>query len=260
MKDIVFVKGNIIGKSGNHQAKELIAWAGDDWEKIADKIINGDLTLSTNDILKPYKIYCAAKEITDFGNSLSGMLSPADVFRIFNEEINNLNRLKNIDLSSELVDVLKRQIYIGVVSTMELFLCDFFYSMVLGNKDYYNRFCENTSQIIKLKENSASEKEILNAVTKKILKTNYHRIESVNEIYKNILGIELPSYERFKKQIFTRHSLVHRNGFPTNKSKYIKVDNNMIDELISEVQAIVNYIIEEKESELENWFPDITKQ
>ncbi len=64
MKDIVFVKGNIIGKSGNHQVKELIAWAGDDWKKIADKIIAGDLILSANNILKPYKIYCAAGEIT----------------------------------------------------------------------------------------------------------------------------------------------------------------------------------------------------
>lgn len=48
MKDIVFVKYNIIAKSGNHTIKELVAYATDEWEKIADRIIDQDLILSDN--------------------------------------------------------------------------------------------------------------------------------------------------------------------------------------------------------------------
>lgn len=262
MNDIVFVKGNIISKSGNHQVKELIAYASDEWNSITehDQIHNKDLIITDKDVLMPYTILCASGEISSYGNSLSSMMSPTDVFRFFNEEITNLQKLNNQEIKTELVDILKRQIYIGVVGTMELFLCDFLYSMVLGYKVYFNRFCENTLQIVKLKKNSANEKDILNTVTKRILKNHYHRIEDINEIYKDILDIEFPSYEKLKKQIFARHSLVHRNGFPSKESKYLKVNNNMIDELITEVQMIVNHIMETKKLEIEKWLPNLTEK
>lgn len=260
MKDIIFVKGNIIFKSGDHRVKELVAYATSTWEQKAEKIIDGDLIVTDKNELMPFSIYCASGGISTYGNFISGMQRPSDVIRIFNEEIENLQKLKRQEISSELVVVLNRQVYIGVVGTMELFLCDFLYSMVLGNRKYYHRFCENSSRTFKLKEISNKKWRIQDAVIKTILETNYHRIDEIKKIYRKILDIEFPSSEKLEKQILTRHSLVHRNGFPSKDSEYIKVDQNMIDELISEVQKLINHIVSIKKIEIENWFPVMAVQ
>ena len=62
MEGIVFVRGNIELKSGDHIVKELIAFA-DEYEMIAEKIIDGDLIVTENDKLEPYIIYCASKDV-----------------------------------------------------------------------------------------------------------------------------------------------------------------------------------------------------
>ncbi|MHC1705200.1 MAG: hypothetical protein AB9846_14935 [Tenuifilaceae bacterium] len=259
MEDIVFVKGNIIFKSGDHQVKELVAYANDEWEKIAEEIKIGDLIVTHNDILMPYKVYCASAEISTYGNFISGMQRPNEVVRIYKDEIINLQKLKSLEVNNDLLDVLNRQIYIGVVGTMELFLCDFLYSMVLGTREYYYKFCENCSRSFKLKEISTKQWKIQDGVIKTILETNYHKIDEIKMIYKKTLDIEFPSIEKLEKQILTRHRLVHRNGFPSSKPEYIKVNHKMIDELIIEVQTIVNHIIITKQDEIDNWFPDPTK-
>ena len=62
MKDIVFVEGNIFVKSGNHQVKELIAYASAEWENITEteNRKNKDLIITSENILMPYTIYCAS--------------------------------------------------------------------------------------------------------------------------------------------------------------------------------------------------------
>lgn len=138
---------------------------------------------------------------------------------------------------------------------MELFLSDFLYCMVLGNKKYYKRFCENSSRTFSLKDISDKNWRVQDGVIKAIRETNYHRISEVARIYKKALNIEFPSSQRLQKQILTRHRLVHRNGFPSKESEYIKVDHEMIDELIVEVQRLLNHIVEKKKTAIENWLP-----
>ncbi|MDD2197082.1 MAG: hypothetical protein PHW91_07830 [Bacteroidales bacterium] len=260
IKDIIFVKGNLVFKSGDHRVKDLVAYATKTWEQKAETIIDNDLIVTDKNELMPYSIYCASGDICTYGNFISGMQRPIDVIRIFNEEIGNLQKLKRQEISSELEVVLNRQVYIGVVGTMELFLCDFLYCMVMGYKKYYRRFCENSSRTFKLKEISTKKWRIQDAVGKSILETNYHRINEIKKIYKKILDIEFPSSSKLEKQILTRHSLVHRNGFPSKDSEYIRVDSNMIEELITEVQTLINYIIRTRKMEIHSWFPSIETQ
>jgi hypothetical protein len=259
MKDIVFVNGNIIFKSGDHLVKDLIALTSEKWEKIAEEIIEGDLVVTDNDILEPYKIYCASENISIYGNFISGMQRPENVIKIYNEEIKYLQILRKEEIKSDLRPVLNRQIYIGIVGTMELFLCDFLFSMVLGSRKYYNRFCENSSQHFKLKEIFARHWRIQDAVIKVIIETNYHKIDEIRKVYKKILDLDFPPIGTLEKMILTRHSLVHRNGFPSKNSVYIKVDDKMIDGLITEVKTLVDHIINSKKTEINEWFPDPEK-
>lgn len=253
MEDIIFVKGNIIFNSGDHLVKELLAYA-DEYEKIAEQIIEGDLIVTEDDDLEPYKIFCSSQDIIIYGNFISVMQRPDDVIRIYNDEINNLQKLREEKINSDLIPVLNRQIYIGVVGSMELFLCDFLFSMVLGSKDYYLRFCESSTKSFKLKEISTKSWRVLDGVIKAIIETNYHRIDDVKTIYKKILDLDFPPSEKLKNQILTRHGLVHRNGWPSKKSEYVQVTDKMIDELIFEVQKLIDYIIKMKEKEINEWF------
>ena len=260
MKDIIYVKGGIRFTSGDHLLKELVTYAGEEWEKIAEEIRDGDLTITADNILMPYKIYCASKGIATYGNFIRGMQRPEDVIRIYREEMRNLQKLRKEKISTELVDVLNRQIYIGVVGTMELFLSDFLYSMVLGSRKYYNKFCQNGSRTFKLKEISTKDWRIRDGVTRTIIETNYHRIEEIKKIYKKILELDFPPTKKLGKLILTRHKLVHRNGFPTKDSEYIKVDDAMINALIQEVQTLIDHIIKVKKKEIKEWFPDPVKK
>lgn len=246
MKDIVFVKGNILFKSGDHLLKEMVAYATKEWEKIAESIIQGDLIITDQDTLEPFKIYCASQDIATYGNFISGMQSPKDVIRIYQDEINNLQKLRKEKITAELIPAFMRQIYIGVVGTMELFLCDFLLSMVLGHRKYFEKFIANNPS------HSKNPNDIINT----IIKINFHRIKNTKEIYQKNLDLSLPPTDKLQNLILTRHSLVHRNGFPTKNSEYIKVTDSMIDELITEVQKVVDHITDNRKAEINDWMPD----
>ena len=258
MKDIIFVKGNIIFKSGNHQVKELVGFATEYYEHIAEEIINGDLIITKNDILNPYKIYCASKDIVSYGiGIISALQRPENVLKIYENEINQLQKLRNQKIENNLTKVLNRQIYIGVVGTMELFLGDFLYVMVLGTRKYFKKFYENSNQTYTLKQITNSNWNKQNAVKEIILSTNYHKIGIVKSIYKKILGIEFPPTNNLEKLIKTRHNLVHRNGYPSKDSSYAEIDDNVLDDLINEVNLLIQSIIEIKKEEIKRWLPDI---
>ena len=260
MKDIVYVKGNIIAKSGYHKMKELIAFASDEWKEIAEIVIDQDLILTDKDKIMPYKIYCASEDISTYGNFLSGLQSPNDTVKIFQKEIESLQKLRSQKILEELEDVMNRQVFIGVVSTLELFLCDFLESMVLGYKKYFKLFIENSIIKVDLKEVSNEAWRIQNVIESIIEGNNYHRIDDVKVTYEKVLGVKFPPIEKLQKLIRTRHSLVHRNGFRNEKTEYIKVTSEMIDELIYEVKDLVTLIIKSKQLEIKKWIPDPIKR
>ena len=258
MKDIIFVKGNIKFRSGYHQVKELICYATEKYENIASEIINKDLTITKKDILDTYKIYCASKNIIAYeGGDVSALQRPENVLKIYKDEINQLQRLRNQEIDNKLKNVLNRQIYIGVIGSMELFLCDFLYAMVLGTRKYFKKFYENSNKTYTLKQITNNSWNKQNAVIDIILTTNYHKIGIVKSVYKKILNLEFPSTKKLERLIKTRHNLVHRNGVPSKDSSYIDVTDIMIDELISEVDLIIQSIVDNKQEEIQNWFPTI---
>ena len=256
MENIIYVNGNIIFKSGEHQVKELIAYASDEWRNIAEVEYHVDLEVTNKDILEPYCIYCASEEITTYGDFISGIQRPEEVIRIYREEINNLQRIREQKLDDKLVDTLNRQIYIGIIGAMELFLCDFLYCMVLGTKKYYKKYLEKSNQTYTLSQVTNSQWNTQKAVTDIILGTNYHKIGIVKSIYKNVLCIEFSKTDELEKLIKTRHNLVHRNGFPSKNSEYEKINKETLDELILVVNNLINLIIDKKTIEIENWFPN----
>lgn len=254
MEDIIFVKGNIIIESGRYKVKELVAFASDGWERIADVIKPDDFTISDRNTIMPYNILCASEDIVVYNDLLTGLQYPKEIKRIFNEEIDNLQRFRIKEIDEDLIDVRNRLVYTGVVGTMELFLCDFLLTMVLGYKENFNRFYEISSTNFKAKDGRIQDR-----IYEKIIKTNYHRIRDVQEIYQKVLNIEFPPIDKLEDLIITRHNLVHRIGYTGGTSEYRRVTPEMIDELIMEVKGLIDLITESKQMELENWIPDPSK-
>ena len=54
MRNIVLVKGNIIGTAGHHHATEWVALAPESWEGEAAQVIEGDLVLDEKYQIIPY--------------------------------------------------------------------------------------------------------------------------------------------------------------------------------------------------------------
>ncbi len=250
MEDIIFVRGNIIVESGKFKVKELIAYAPSEWEKIADVVKPDDFKISEKNIIMPYNILCASEDIIVYGEYLTGLQYPKEIERIFFEEMDKIQRLRTQKIEDNLTDVMNRLIYTGIVGVMELFLCDFLLSMVLGLKKYFNRYYWINSSSFK-----SEPGRIQDIIFERVTNFNYHRIKDVNEIYKQVLEIEFSSIDKLVKLIKTRHNLVHRIGYEKGSSEYIQVTTDMIDELLVEVKSLVQYIINSKKDEIENWIP-----
>lgn len=256
MSDIVFVEGKITIESGNHTFKNCIFYASKELKELAHVKYNSDLIITENDKFEPYTVLCASEGIVFYGlESISILRAPSSVINIFKNEIEYLKRLEKIPIDPELIEVLNRQIYIGVVGSMELFLCDFFMSMVLGYKKFYKRFLEKNSVIINLHEAANNPINIIEKVVDVILNMNYHRIKDIEKIYNKTIGVSFENKENLTSLIKTRHKLVHRNGLNRDVVEYIKITPEMIENLILEVEYLVNSILAKRKFEIEEWNP-----
>ena len=256
MSYIVFVEGKITIESGNHTFKNCICYASKELKELAHVKYNSDLIITTHDTFEPYTVLCASEGIGCYGlESISTLRAPSSVINIFKNEIEYLKKLQKIPIDPELNEVLNRQIYIGVVGSMELFLCDFFMSMVLGYKKFYKRFLEKNSVTINLHEAANKPINIIEKVVEVILNMNYHRIKDIEKIYNKTIGVSFENKEILTSLIKTRHKLVHRNGLNRDIVEYIKITPEMIENLILEVEYLVNSILAKRKFEIEEWDP-----
>lgn len=257
--DFVFVKGNIIAKSGFHQAKDFGCYSSPEFENMTENIKNGDLELTDHDFIMPYNFYYATGEVQAWGKydngGLSGILDPRKVISLFRDEICNLRKLNTLEVEDLLVDSLKRQLFIGTIGTMEFFHCYFSYSMILGNVKYFEKFCNKYSKKYKETETNKTLQDTFKFITRKILNTsNNHNLKTIKGFYRDIFDLELEDLSELKEYIFIRHRLVHQNGYPANDSDYIKVTSKDLDSLIYKVEKLINQIITSLDFDIEEWY------
>ena len=137
---------------------------------------------------------------------------------------------------------------------MELFLCDFLVSMVLGYERFFARYCENCTRELRLKDIYSNNFNIVEYARENMMNDNYHKIDNVKRIYKKALGVNIGDTTNISKHIETRHNLVHRNGHDPKKFEYKNISDDLILELIKEVDDMVNVIIDRRKCEIEKWY------
>lgn len=175
--------------------------------------------------------------------------SNAELSSNFNHEIENLKKLNEVDLNNdELNSILKRQIYIGVIGSMETFLSETFIKLTLTNPADLQRFVKSHPEFANrrfdLKDVFEAHKNIEQTAKSIMLDTIYHNLPIVREMYMSTFDIKFPSIKDVIKSVMVRHDLVHRNGKTKEGTENI-LDTAIINSTIDIVIAFIGGIVEE---------------
>lgn len=164
----------------------------------------------------------------------------------FQDEIENLERLNEIELEDkDLETILKRQIFSGVVGTLETFLSDTFINLTMDNENYFKNFIETYPEFkqrkFELRHLFVEQGRIKETAKKIMIDIIYHDLPKVSNMYAATFKIQFPKIGPLIKSILTRHDLVHRNG-KTKDGDEVVIDKAAVTELINKVKAFVSEI------------------
>ncbi|EMI19311.1 hypothetical protein RMSM_03769 [Rhodopirellula maiorica SM1] len=167
-------------------------------------------------------------------------------YATFADSIDSLSRLALLESPDPVLQqVLYRQVYAGVVASMETYLSDTFINTVVGSKVLRNRFARATSDFAnrkyKLDEVIDWERHSQTIVKKHLVDQVFHNLPKVGPLFKNVLKVEFPTGDAFadlQRIVNARHNIVHRNG-RTKKGQFLSLTVAEIDSAISKVRHFV---------------------
>lgn len=185
--------------------------------------------------LDPYEF--DGEEYYDYEDQYDAIVSNKHYYDNFICEIYNIQKLNELELDDkDLNSVLKRQLYVSIIGTVETFLSETFINQIDEDSKYFRNFVETfpqfSTQKIQLKDIFQEYEKIKKTVQKAVLEIIYHNLDKVQNMYVATFGIEFPDIVELSKCISTRHDLVHRNG-KTKEGEKVIVTSEIIKKLIS---------------------------
>lgn len=246
---IIEVSGDVLAKEGKNYAQSWTAGScGEGKEEKESKYtykkethsVDGDLFFDKNLRAVPYAIYVAYGSVgikdgaapgTDLGFS-SGFY-PA--FAYFNEYIKEVQ----INLDVAVDERIKRQfyngLYIGAISVLELFLCDFLMCGVFSREEYFLK----AVKALKIKvsvDQFKMETKIKNVVYGMV----FHRFDKLAKLFDSIFDFKFPDYRELQLFIRKRHNIVHR--FALSSDDRMKVCDASHDDVLKLINTICAFV------------------
>lgn len=171
--------------------------------------------------------------------------TPEDNLKVFIAELDSLSKLNQVMLETKpLTAMLKRQIYIGIVGSLETYLSDTFIDLVHRDQRYLRKFVETYPEFNKRKfemKDIFGAYEDLSVTAKNVmLDVIYHDLVKVREMYIKTFDVVFPSIREPMKCVKIRHDLVHRNG-KTKDQRFITVNQTSIN---SSMEVIKSFVLE----------------
>ncbi|WP_276169105.1 hypothetical protein [Zobellia alginiliquefaciens] len=263
---------NIEDAKFNKELAELLDISIEDWQLLDYKLLTEE---STHGIIYQYVIQfypSSPQKILDkikrLDHNTSVKFYPWELDEKFNYEeqfetitdnkhfvkkyeidIENLKALTHLKTPDDtLKSVLNRQIFIGVIGTMETFLADVFINLSFENEKYFRKFVKTHPDFEKrkfeLKEIFEQSDNLKETAKKIMLNTIYHNLPTVREMYRNTFEIDFPKIKETYQYVLMRHDLVHRNG-KTKEGKEVITDKKAIIGLIQSVNELVYGVAKE---------------
>lgn len=181
----------------------------------------------------------------DYEEQYETIISNKHYYDSFQQEIENLRKLNQIKIDNGLLPILKRQLYVSAIGTLETFLSETFINQTDENKEYYKNFIETfppfKDQVFSLRNIFRQYEKLDKTVKKAMLEVIYHNLDKVQNMYKTTFKIDFPEIGELSKAVAIRHDLVHRNG-KTKDGIEVEIDKTKIDELIENISQFVETI------------------
>ncbi len=229
---------------------------------IYNYIINFDLENSSPDILQKINrlenngttVILEPWELDsqyDYDEQFDAIVEDKNNIEKFLNEINNLRGLNNVDiqgLDDEMRRILNRQIFIGVIGTMETYFSETFINLTSDYEVFFKNFVQSHPEFkqrkIELSEIFREKEKLNENVKKTIFDTIFHNLPIVNNMLRDTFEITVPEIGEIYKDVLKRHDLVHRNGL-TKEGEEIVVSTEIIGNLIDRMRTFI-LTIEEK--------------
>lgn len=211
---------------------------------IRNKIINLEDDLKTV-YIEPYEIKFGSYYQYEYES-----ISENDRhFEKFNSEINNLVLLSKIETETpKLKNILLRQVFIGIIGSLETFLSEVFIVLTLSNRKYLENFVKTFPEFQKTKfalsEIFIQHDKISETAKKAMIDIIYHNLVIVKNMYNSTFEINFPEIGEVNKFIIKRHDLVHRNG-KTKDGEKLGINNVEIESMVIIIKTFVNEISSE---------------
>jgi hypothetical protein len=180
----------------------------------------------------------------------------------FQESIANHQLLNEIELDDKRLDsILKSQIFIGIIGTLETFLTDTFINLTTDNDEYFRNFVETYPEFRQSKfelRNLYIEQDRIKVTGKRImLDIIYHDLPKVKSMYELTFKIKFPSIGQIMQSINIRHHLVHRSG-KTKDGDEIIINKAIVQDLIDKISGFVTELANELgiSSNIDNWLTE----
>lgn len=168
----------------------------------------------------------------------------------FKNSIQVIKNLMKIELEDpDLQQRLYYLFHINIITTMEAFFTDTLIKSVHNDKIIQKRLLRESKEFnekkYKLKESIDIFENLDNYIEETLLKTSFHEIWKVKDLYKKVLNIDFPEdLDEIIKAVNIRHIIVHRNGKNADGS-IINITSKDIYNLISKIEILVDSINEQ---------------
>lgn len=199
-----------------------------------------------------------------YEDQIDAYLEDSDSFGAFKKETDKLRKLVAYPVADkEIEEIIFKQVYSGSITCMEEYLSDKLINAVLRKDVYFRRFVESYKSFQKEKMTvSDIYKQFgrLEALVRStLLDIVYHRLDIVNELFKQVFKIKSLSISSCMKIVEVRHNMVHRNG-KTKEGKKILLDRLLIEQTLKAVEDFVfevenrikEAVLNEKMNNIEN--------
>lgn len=182
----------------------------------------------------------------DYEEQFDAIIANKHYYDSFQKEIVNLSKLNNLTLeSNELETVLKRQLYVSAIGTLETFLSETFINQTDEKPEYFKKFVETfpdfSKQKFQLNEIYVQYDKLKKTARKEMLEIIYHNLDKVQNMHVATFEITFPDIAELSKLVVTRHDLVHRNG-KTKEGEEVIVDKDVVNDLIAKISKFVEEI------------------
>jgi len=217
----------------------IIEFPEDSSSEILDKI-NG-LEDRKRVWLQPWELY---EDNDYYDEQYEAILQNHQFYNNFQTEIQNLQKLNGLEIEdSNLHKILKRQIYIGCIGTLETFLSDTFINLTANDDEYFKNFVKSHPEFrqrkFELREIFEQTDKLKDTAKKVMIDTIYYDLPKVREMYRATFKIDFPEIKEIVKYVLRKHDLVHRNG-KTKENEFVILDKEIVDKVLRKITEFVD--------------------